>query len=67
MKTSKTQTAILAYIKSYLALQGYPPSRSEIAVEFGMAKNAAQYHCEQLANKNLIQIVPKVARGIRVL
>lgn len=68
MTLTDAQANVLTYLRDYLARNGYPPTRREIAGHCGFAsQNAAQGHLEALARKGAIGVVPGVARGIRVL
>lgn len=60
-----TQRNILNWIIWFKQINGYPPSRTEIANEFKFSSpNSAQYQLEQLQKKGAIFIVKKIARGI---
>ena len=60
------QANVLTYLRDYLAANGYPPTRREIAGHCGFAsQNAAQGHLEALARKGAIGIRPGLARGLR--
>jgi repressor LexA len=62
------QKEVLDYIRSFLRVNGFPPTRPEIRDHFGWASNnAATCHIEPLVKKGHIEIVPGIARGIRVL
>lgn len=65
-KLTDRQKEILEYIKSYIAENGYPPARLDIASEFGMAANAAQCHIVALSKKGAITVATGVSRGIKV-
>jgi len=61
------QAEILECIRQFLALTGYPPTRSEIASELGFrSANAAEQHLRALARKNVITLQPGASRGIRL-
>src|SRR5258707_10929842 len=62
------QAEILEIIRSYVADNGRPPSRPELAKMLGIAStNGVFKHLDALAKKGAIELVPKAARGIRVL
>ena len=61
------QQQILDYIKEHLNLTGFPPTRSDIALEMGYkSPNAAEDHLRALARKGAIEIIPGTSRGIRL-
>lgn len=61
------QAEILQVIRDYLAENGMPPSRPELARLLGIAStNAIFKHLDALARKGAIELVPNAARGIRV-
>ncbi|MEC8740636.1 MAG: transcriptional repressor LexA [Pseudomonadota bacterium] len=61
------QEQILNYIREYLAVTGFPPTRSEIAQEMGFkSPNAAEEHLRALARKGAIEMLPGTSRGIRL-
>ena len=61
------QQQILDYIKEHLNLTGFPPTRSDIAIEMGYkSPNAAEDHLRALARKGAIEIIPGTSRGIRL-
>ena len=61
------QQQILDYIKEHLNLTGFPPTRSDIAIEMGYkSPNAAEDHLRALARKGAIEIIPGTSRGIRI-
>ena len=62
------QQEILDLIRRRLADTGLPPTRAEIATQFGFkSPNAAEEHLQALARKGAIELVPGASRGIRVL
>ena len=68
MKLTNRQEQILNLIKHYLSDTGYPPTRADIAKEFGFrSANAAEEHLKALARKGAIEIIPGASRGIRLL
>ncbi len=65
---TETQQAILALIVERIALDGMPPSQTEIARAMGFSGvRAAQYHLEALEQAGAIRRMPGKARGIRLL
>jgi repressor LexA len=62
------QAEILETIRGYLAENGRPPSRPELAKMLGIAStNGVFKHLDALARKGAIELVPNAARGIRVV
>ncbi len=65
---TETQQAILALIGERIAVDGMPPSQTEIARAMGFSGvRAAQYHLEALEQAGAIRRMPGKARGIRLL
>jgi repressor LexA len=61
------QAEILQVIRDYVAEQGMPPSRPELAKRLGIAStNAVFKHLDALARKGALELVPNAARGIRL-
>ncbi len=66
-KLTKRQSEILELIREFLQVTGFPPTRSEIASQFGFrSANAAEEHLRALARKGYINIKPGTSRGIRI-
>jgi repressor LexA len=62
------QAEILELIRSYVAEEGCPPTRAEIAETLGFrSPNAAEDHLRALERKGVIELVPGSSRGIRLL
>lgn len=62
------QLQILGYIENHIGSEGYPPTRADIANHFRFrSPNAAQEHLAALERKGCIEIVPGIARGIKLL
>ena len=62
------QGEILEILRKYVAENGRPPSRPELAKLLGIAStNGVFKHLEALARKGAIELVPNAARGIRIL
>jgi repressor LexA len=61
------QAEILEMIRGYVAENGRPPSRPELAKMTGIAStNGVFKHLDALARKGAIELVPNAARGIRI-
>lgn len=68
MNLTNRQQQIFALIKSHIESTGYPPTRADIAEEFGFkSHNAAEEHLKALAKKGVIEIIPGTSRGIRLV
>jgi repressor LexA len=62
------QSEILDLIRGYIADEGCPPTRAEIARALGFrSPNAAEDHLRALQRKGYIEIVAGSSRGIRLL
>ena len=67
-KLTERQAAILDYLKAHSDEHGYPPTRADIAREFGFrSPNAAEEHLKALRRKGAIEISPHRSRAIRIL
>ena len=65
---TEVQNEVLEYIKHFISTEGYPPTRNDIRLAFCWSSpNAAEEHLRALARKHVIQLVPAVSRGIKVL
>lgn len=61
------QTQILSFIRQVLQQTGFPPTRAEIASEFGFkSANAAEEHLRALSKKGAIILTAGASRGIRL-
>ncbi|HYA38129.1 MAG TPA: transcriptional repressor LexA [Candidatus Methylomirabilis sp.] len=61
------QAQILELIREHVARFGCPPTRAEIRDTLGFrSPNAADEHLKAMARKGAIELVPDVARGIRL-
>ncbi len=64
---TERQTEIFEFIKKEVEINGYPPTRSEIAKVFGFkSPNAAEDHLKALKKKGVLNIVSGASRGISV-
>ena len=62
------QSEIFEFIKKEIELNGYPPTRSEIAKVFGFkSPNAAEDHLKALKKKGVLNIVSGASRGISIV
>ncbi|HUX90593.1 MAG TPA: transcriptional repressor LexA [Gallionellaceae bacterium] len=61
------QQEILQLIRDRIEANGLPPTRAEIAQEFGFrSPNAAEEHLKVLARKGVLELLPGASRGIRL-
>lgn len=61
------QLQILQLIRDRIEATGLPPTRAEIAQEFGFrSPNAAEEHLRVLARKGVLELMPGASRGIRL-
>ena len=61
------QQEILQLIRDRIEATGLPPTRAEIAQEFGFrSPNAAEEHLKVLARKGALELLPGASRGIRL-
>ena len=67
-KLTSRQREVLNLVRSSIAENGLPPTRSEIAQALGFrSANAAEEHLRALAKKGAIEMLPGTSRGIRLL
>lgn len=64
---TKRQAEVLQLIRDFAQATGFPPTRAEIARQFGFrSANAAEEHLKALARKGYIDMLPGASRGIRL-
>jgi len=62
------QQEILNLIKDNIDATGMPPTRAEIADRLGFrSANSAEEHLKALAKKGMIEMLPGMSRGIRLI
>lgn len=62
------QQQIFDLIKDSIEVTGMPPTRAEIAQRLGFrSANAAEEHLKALARKGVIEMLPGMSRGIRLI
>ena len=67
IKLTARQEQVLDVIRRHTDSTGFPPTRADIAREFGFkSANAAEEHLKALARKGAIEIIPGASRGIRL-
>lgn len=65
---TQTQMEIMDYIRSYMDANSMPPTRKEISDYIGFSSpNAVQDHLTRMEAKGHVEIIPNIARGIRLL
>ena len=68
LQLTERQAEILEVLRDYVAENGRPPSRPELASMLGIAStNGVFKHLDALARKGAIELVPNAARGIRIV
>ena len=66
-KLTLRQQQVLTIIRETIKNTGFPPTRAELSRTLGFRSiNAAEEHLQALARKGAIEIVPGLARGIRL-
>ena len=64
---SPKQLEVLAFIRRFMERDGLPPTRGEIANGLGLRnRQGIDQHLRALAAKGAIELVPGIARGIRL-
>jgi repressor LexA len=62
------QLEVAQFIQRFRAANGYPPTRREIALNFGWASiNAAEEHIRALVRKGVLTIDTGIARGMKLV
>ncbi len=62
------QQEILQFIRERIDETGMPPTRAEIAEQFGFrSPNAAEAHLKVLEKKGVLELMPGASRGIRLM
>ncbi len=62
------QQEVLTLIKDNIDATGMPPTRAEIAQRLGFrSANAAEEHLKALAKKGVIEMMPGMSRGLRLI
>ncbi|MEM7251130.1 MAG: transcriptional repressor LexA [Pseudomonadota bacterium] len=64
---TERQQRVFDFIKDFIATEGMPPTRAEIASSLGFRSvNAAEDHLKALVRKGVLEIMPGTSRGIRL-
>ena len=66
MTLTPRQTAVLAFVRDYVAEMGYAPSVRDVARWLGCSVHCAQEHLSALVSHGAIDRTPGIARAIRV-
>ena len=66
MKLTNRQQETLTFVKEYILLNGYPPTRQEIGTRFGITASSAHQRLWNMERKGVVSLL-STARGIRVL
>src|SRR5438477_396210 len=67
LELTPRQAEILAWLHGFAERHHRPPTRAELAENFGFrSPNAAEEHLRTLARKGAIELIPGAARGIRM-
>jgi repressor LexA len=62
------QLEVLEFIQRFMAKDGLPPTRGEIAQGLGLRnRQGIDQHLRALAGKGVIELIPGISRGIRLL
>lgn len=65
---TEIQKNVCRFIQDHSAQKGFPPTRVEIAENFGWrSPNAAEVHIQALKKKGVVSSIPGYARTLRVL
>ena len=68
LNLTSQQIKVFDVIKNHLSINGYPPTRAEIAKTLNFKSvNAAESHIKALVKKGVIEKVPGSSRGIRLV
>jgi repressor LexA len=64
---TRKQLEVLAFIRRFMASDGLPPTRGEIAEGLGLKnRQGIDQHLRAVESKGAIELVPGISRGIRV-
>ncbi|WP_191603348.1 transcriptional repressor LexA [Marinomonas algicola] len=68
IKLTKRQSEVMDMIREFISVNGFPPTRAEIARHLGFkSPNAAEEHLKALCKKGAIEILPGASRGLRLI
>lgn len=57
---------VLRWLADYMASNGYPPSRREMAEHFGMGLSTVQETLADLVDEGLLAVTPRIPRAMRI-
>lgn len=57
---------IVKWLSEYRDQHGFPPSRREVAAQFGMGLDTAQRSIEALVDEGLLEVKPGIPRGMNI-
>jgi SOS-response transcriptional repressor LexA len=63
---AERRARMLASIRHSIVTRGYPPTAQELAEGEGVHRSQAQVDLKVMADAGLIELDPKVQRGIRI-
>ncbi|MDY6945847.1 MAG: transcriptional repressor LexA [Pseudomonadota bacterium] len=64
---TRKQLEVLAFIRRFMASDGLPPTRGEIAEGLGLRnRQGIDQHLRALQSKGALELVPGISRGIRL-
>src|SRR6266496_4622705 len=67
VRLTARQRQIVDWIRGFIAANGMPPTRADIATGLGFSTpSSAEDHLQALARKGALEIVPGAARGLRL-
>ena len=66
MGLSQRQKECLDWIKSHIAVHGYPPTRRELSGFMDVGTTTVNRYIEALEDAGEIIVIPKASRGIKV-
>ncbi len=61
---TEKQAEVFEFIKDFITINHYPPTRQEIAEAFDIQPNAAQARLTGLVKKGAVTVVPRKMRSI---
>lgn len=66
MQVTPTPDLVFAFIRTYIAAHGYPPTIREIGKGCYLGIASTDYNVQKLAKAGRITVIPRQARGIRL-
>lgn len=65
-KMTEKQEKIFLWIRSFIELNKFPPTRQEIGSAFSIAPNGVQCHLEAIERKGFLTLTAGISRGISI-